>query len=639
MSDCPSASGAAPQSTITYFGSPFDDAEADIILRSSDSFDFRITRSILEKASPVIKALILKHAGPVTFTFALNTTDGALPVVVLGERRDTLASLLSVIFPVALILPTTLEQTLCVLAAAQKYEMPFAMTLIRRLLPLNTFELPTPAHVLHAFNLAWKLRLKQEAVALARLSLGRPMKIGDLGQDLREVSGLALHQLVTCRAHCVDALRQGINKFRSSPAYHENSPWKQSGGVAYWYDSFLTRAVADPKELNEDKFHWTWATHVKQRYPSGKATTSPTGEFCVTFSLALLRSMWDTVEAQMAEGLRQVENLLTFEGDHGAVACTQLPDSFDAPCDQADADVILRSSDGKDFPVRRAILAMASPVFQDMFSLPLPPALKPAHQTDEPRKDGLHIVPMSENSKVLAEVLRWVYPLPATPPTTFDQAALLISCMLKYEMESVAGTLRRCLTAPSHPTQHVLINSDNALQVYALATKYRLAEECHLAARQTLRKALTWTHLGSDLRLINGDALHELYQYHERCRKAVCDCVNKAISGYAPSAGTWKRTVGNAGRCPNAQKTSLVPEWWSAFLQAVVRKMDSDAVPTYEETVVGHEVFRSGLNAHVKDAGCQACLTIYAEGGDKFSAMLRAEIEAAIDEVSLVLTW
>ena len=44
------------------------------------------------------------------------------------------------------------------------------------------------------------------------------------------------------------------------------------------------------------------------------------------------------------------------------------PYDFNAP----DADVVLRSSEGKEFRVHPLILSLGSPIFQGMFSLPQP---------------------------------------------------------------------------------------------------------------------------------------------------------------------------------------------------------------------------------------------------------------------------
>ncbi|KAF7359885.1 BTB domain-containing protein [Mycena venus] len=66
------------------------------------------------------------------------------------------------------------------------------------------------------------------------------------------------------------------------------------------------------------------------------------------------------------------------------------------------ADFILRSSDGVDFHVHRAILCFASECFDGMFSMPLPP--------DELQRDSLPILTLPEPSAVLLRLLRLAYP-------------------------------------------------------------------------------------------------------------------------------------------------------------------------------------------------------------------------------------
>ena len=73
---------------------------------------------------------------------------------------------------------------------------------------------------------------------------------------------------------------------------------------------------------------------------------------------------------------------------------------------QPQADVILRTSDGVDFRVHKAILSLAtSPVFKDI-SLPTT-----AFEKNEVR-DGLPVVAVSESSKVPDLALRFMFLLP-----------------------------------------------------------------------------------------------------------------------------------------------------------------------------------------------------------------------------------
>ncbi|KAI0305826.1 hypothetical protein B0F90DRAFT_1609499, partial [Multifurca ochricompacta] len=64
---------------------PFDDADADIILRSADNFDFRVYRVILSKASPVFRDMFtFPHPGSCGKSDDDDHKDG-LPLVRLPE--------------------------------------------------------------------------------------------------------------------------------------------------------------------------------------------------------------------------------------------------------------------------------------------------------------------------------------------------------------------------------------------------------------------------------------------------------------------------------------------------------------------------------------------------------------------------
>ncbi|EKM51012.1 uncharacterized protein PHACADRAFT_262958, partial [Phanerochaete carnosa HHB-10118-sp] len=76
--------------------------------------------------------------------------------------------------------------------------------------------------------------------------------------------------------------------------------------------------------------------------------------------------------------------------------------------DIAHADVILRSSDSKDFPMYKVDLARSSPVFETMFSLPQPDL----SDSQSELESGLPIIELSETADVLQVLLRFYLPRP-----------------------------------------------------------------------------------------------------------------------------------------------------------------------------------------------------------------------------------
>lgn len=90
---------------------------------------------------------------------------------------------------------------------------------------------------------------------------------------------------------------------------------------------------------------------------------------------------------------------------------------FDVP----DANLIIRSSDFVDFRVHKQVLAMASPVFKDLLSLPQPP--------DSESDDGLPVVNLFEDSELLHSLISIIYPVPVEIPNSYEKVSyLLVTC-------------------------------------------------------------------------------------------------------------------------------------------------------------------------------------------------------------------
>jgi hypothetical protein len=86
-----------------------------------------------------------------------------------------------------------------------------------------------------------------------------------------------------------------------------------------------------------------------------------------------------------------------------------------------DASIILRSSDKANFRVHKSVLAMSSPFFKDLLSLPQPP--------DDELVDGLHVVTLSEDAGLLNSLISLLYPIPPVIPSSYEKVfALLAAC-------------------------------------------------------------------------------------------------------------------------------------------------------------------------------------------------------------------
>lgn len=86
--------------------------------------------------------------------------------------------------------------------------------------------------------------------------------------------------------------------------------------------------------------------------------------------------------------------------------------------DVSDANLIIRSSDLVEFRVHKLVLAMASPFFKDLLSLPQP--------SDSESVDGLPVVSLSEGSELLNSLISMLYPVPTVMPNSYEKVLYLL---------------------------------------------------------------------------------------------------------------------------------------------------------------------------------------------------------------------
>ena len=88
------------------------------------------------------------------------------------------------------------------------------------------------------------------------------------------------------------------------------------------------------------------------------------------------------------------------------------------PFDISDTNLIIRSSDLVDFRVHKSVLAMASPFFKDLLSLPQP--------SDDEIADGHPVVQLSESSELLNGLISILYPVPTVMPRSYEKVLYLL---------------------------------------------------------------------------------------------------------------------------------------------------------------------------------------------------------------------
>ena len=128
------------------------------------------------------------------------------------------------------------------------------------------------------------------------------------------------------------------------------------------------------------------------------------------------------------------------------------------PFNDSRADVILQSSDGVHFRVFKIIFSFASPIFSDMFGIPLSASQNPDSDNEVP------MVTISENSEALDLSLHHICPLqtPDTVPLR-DDASVLAEFTHKYKADALEKSVK-----------HYLVDSieQDPVGAYAIAISY-----------------------------------------------------------------------------------------------------------------------------------------------------------------------
>ena len=85
----------------------------------------------------------------------------------------------------------------------------------------------------------------------------------------------------------------------------------------------------------------------------------------------------------------------------------------------SDANIIIRSSDLVHFRVHKSALALVSPFFDDLLSLPQP--------SDSESVDGLPVVQLSEGSELLNCLVSMLYPVRTVIPDSYEKVLYLLA--------------------------------------------------------------------------------------------------------------------------------------------------------------------------------------------------------------------
>ncbi|KDQ56627.1 hypothetical protein JAAARDRAFT_101434, partial [Jaapia argillacea MUCL 33604] len=264
--------------------SPFDDSDADIILRSSDNVDFRVHKLILKLHSAFFKTMFgLPQPPPVSQVLTLDRStsraipsdhkDG-LPLLRVTETSSCLHKLLRFCYS-HLDEPElqTLEDIRIVLDAALKYEMDTISKRMRHRLVDIRYLKSNPIGV---FAIGCHYRLRHEAITAARYTLRYPM-LQSPTKELGFITGLEFFHLLTYHKKCGE-LASGI-------AFSPNLDWLPANQASYVWFNCRSSTCYSTKPIrwrgqNEHPTSW-WTAYMDKvgqelrERPFGDVVTDP----------------------------------------------------------------------------------------------------------------------------------------------------------------------------------------------------------------------------------------------------------------------------------------------------------------------------------------------------------------------------
>ncbi|KAJ3544091.1 hypothetical protein NM688_g5780 [Phlebia brevispora] len=182
---------------------PFDDPDADLVLRTSDNTTFHIHSLFMRKASPVFRDMISVPQPSIAGAEAAEYVDGK-PLVRVTEDKKTMDAFLHCCYPVARPV-IDISQLAAVYAAGDKYDVDAVKNHVLSELSRYTLQ---PRHSLGAYVLACHFGLPDEVKRAARQTLDVPKEdiLFSSILELRLIPASSLTHLLRYRERCLYAL-------------------------------------------------------------------------------------------------------------------------------------------------------------------------------------------------------------------------------------------------------------------------------------------------------------------------------------------------------------------------------------------------------------------------------------------------
>ena len=281
------------------------------------------------------------------------------------------------------------------------------------------------------------------------------------------------------------------------------------------------------------------------------------------------------------------------------------------------ADVILQSSDLISFRVHKSTMAISSPFFKDLFSLPQPP--------DGKVVDGLPVVHVPEDAEVLHSLFTLLYPIPSVVPGSYEKTLALLAASQKYNMDTISSSVRREMVLPT---------TKAAFHAYAFTSSKQLIPEVETAARLTLDHPLTFEIIVDALPSFEGSALHDLVCFRKRCRDTLLSFFVGFVDGNDKLSTAWNN-------CPKTKRPhyalqsdkGILATWFRDLVSQHIKKLQETYTCPLPKSASLRKEFTEALRAHISATRCTSCSNLYATEGEALRDKWLRRVTMARDKV------
>jgi hypothetical protein len=181
------------------------------------------------------------------------------------------------------VLPSTIEQTMLLLSAAQKYQMEFVMSSIRTVMASQDPPFVREETALQVYSLAQTHGLRQEALRAARATLTFSFTLENLEDKLGTTPLVDLHGLWKHHQRARTYLAEDLIAFKTTGVPSEMTGQPCSYGTLSWLGEYIESIAESPALFDITEFHMSLSRHTSALYP---------GCECANIPSRVIRAFW-----------------------------------------------------------------------------------------------------------------------------------------------------------------------------------------------------------------------------------------------------------------------------------------------------------------------------------------------------------